>query len=67
MDLYLVTTSGLGSFYVVANHPTEAQEKLSTKFSKINYGFQSDRKVLKIEFVTSVLENVFDSEHSLIL
>ena len=50
-NLYLITTSGLGDFYVTGDDPGEAQHKLVAHLARNNAGFEYDRKVLKIEFL----------------
>jgi hypothetical protein len=52
MNLYLVT-NGLGTYYVVAECPTTAQNRLEKVLGDCDYGFTRDRKVKTIELLTS--------------
>ena len=49
-NLYRLTTK-LGIYWVSANHPTEAQDKLVNILDVNNYGFSKDRKVTTIELI----------------
>lgn len=46
--LYRIT-NGIGTYYVVADHPTEAANKLMDVLNQNNYGFFEDRKPKVIE------------------
>lgn len=52
MKLYLLTTSGLGDFYLVAKSPNDAESKLSTLLDKADYGFREKRKVENIRLLS---------------
>ena len=47
----------LGDYWVVAEHPTQAQEKLLTLLNKNSYGATDHRKVVNIELVAEGIEN----------
>lgn len=61
MNLYLVTNK-INDFYVLAEHPTEAQEKLEAKLDAADYGFPDDRKAKKIELVTCAITDSFNGK-----
>jgi len=52
MKLYLLTTKGLGDFYLVSESPNEAQDKLTELLVKADYGFTDRRKVTNIKWLT---------------
>ena len=49
-NLYLITTSGMGDFYVTGDDPGEAQQKLLNKIEKES-GFAHDKQVINIRFL----------------
>ncbi len=51
-NLYLLTTNGLGDYYVLANDPTEAQKALIKILDDQNYGLYNDRRVINIKWIT---------------
>jgi len=59
MNLYLLTTEGLGDFYLVANNPLEAQKKLEGELNKADYGFDYKRKVKVIKHLAEELKDSF--------
>ena len=52
MKLYKLETRGIGIFHVVANDPTEAENRLKELLSQAAYGFTSDRVVLSIGLIS---------------
>lgn len=56
MNLYKLTTEGLGVFYAVANSPNDAQGLLMTLLDKADYGFYSYRQVINIELLAKKLD-----------
>ena len=51
MRLYKLI-NGLGEYYVIANDPTEAEQKLKTVLDAGNgYGFERKRKVTGIDII----------------
>lgn len=44
-------TNKLGDYYIIAEHPTEAQDKLETCLKQADYSFDSHRKVYNIELI----------------
>lgn len=58
MKLYKLTNNvTINEWYVLADHPTEAEDKLITYFNKHDYGFKRDRKVSKIELIATKTED----------
>ena len=55
-NLYRLTTK-LGIYWVSANHPTEAQDKLLDILNVNNYGLSFDRKVTTIELIAQGIED----------
>jgi len=51
-NLYLITTKGLGDYYVIANDPTEAQDSLIKIFNAQNYGNSKNRKIINIKWLS---------------
>ena len=54
--LYLLTTKGLGDFYVIAENPTQAEENLIKIFDDQDYGFSKDRVVTNISFIAKAFK-----------
>jgi len=50
--LYLLTTEGLGEFYVVADNTLEAESALLTELQSQSYGTSDSRQVMNIRFIT---------------
>lgn len=48
MKLYRLENS-FGSYYVIAEHPTKAEDKLKEYLDKADYGYYDGRKVIKME------------------
>lgn len=73
MKLYLLTTHGLGDFYLVSKDPNEAEIKLTELLNKADYGFRYQRKVENIKLLAEKLGEFpvgipnFSSENRLIL
>ncbi len=55
MKLYILTTSGLGDFYLVAKSPNDAESKLKILLDKADYGIREKRKVENIRLLTEEL------------
>ena len=55
-NLYLLTTNGLGEFYLVAENPNDAKEKLELELNKSDYGFSGKRKVENIKILASEIK-----------
>lgn len=53
INLYRVTTSRLGDFYVVASSFDAAKEALESRLEKADYGFFDYRRVTNIELVAT--------------
>lgn len=58
-NLYLVSTSGLGQFHVIANDPTEAENALVKIFNEQDYGFRGDRRVINIKWLAEAFKPDF--------
>lgn len=56
MNLYLLTTSGLGDFYLVAKSSNDAQNLLKKLLDEAGYGISDCRKVINIRIVAAQLE-----------
>jgi hypothetical protein len=56
MKLYKVT-NGIGNWWVLANHPTEAEVKVTDHVNKNDYGFAKDRQVMSIELIATEAED----------
>lgn len=73
MTLFLLSTKGLGDFYVVESCPTSAVNRLNDLLETANYGHKEHRKVDTIKIIANELycfpENKpnFSSENRLIL
>lgn len=55
--LYMVTTKKVGNFYIVADHPTEAVNKLKKFFVDVNYGHIEDREIEVIKYLAETCED----------
>ncbi len=53
--LYLVSTYGLGDFYIVSPDPTSAEKLLTSLLDKTDYGLWSNRKITNIKILTEEL------------
>lgn len=51
MKLYLLKTKGLKDFYVVAEDPTEACNRLTSMLNKSDYGFSDNRRITQIDIL----------------
>ena len=56
MNLYFVETRKF-IYYVIAEHPTQAQEKLEDLLCKADYGFKENRHVIKITLMAQCIKN----------
>lgn len=55
-NLYLVATSGLGDYHVLANDPTEAQNALKRILDEQSYGMSADRRIINIEWLAEAFD-----------
>ena len=56
MNLYqLKTKSHRQTYYVVAEHPTDAQDYLKTMLDLADYDFYDNRKTIEIRFVAKLV------------
>jgi hypothetical protein len=51
MTLYLLTTKGLGDFYIIAKDSLHATNVLGLNLDKADYGFSSQREVENIKII----------------
>jgi len=65
MTLYKVT-NGVGDWWVIAEHPTEAEEKVKTHLNKHDYGYTDDRQVINISIIATESNNTFITDHFLL-
>ena len=63
MNLYSLT-NGIGTFYVVANDPTEAKLLLESNLDKADYGFSVDREVVTVVLLTHEVTSNFNGKPS---
>lgn len=66
MKLYKIE-NGIGTYWVVAEHPTEAEQKLKFLLDKNDYGFTDKRKALSITIIAEAVENNYIAGKFLIL
>ena len=64
MKLFLLTTEGLGDYYVIAKTLNDAEKLLNTQLDEADYGFSSDRIVRNIRIVTSEIKIGFNGRLS---
>lgn len=55
VNLYLLSTVGLGDFYLISPDPTSAERLLESLLNKADYGLSDKRKVIRISILTSEL------------
>ena len=55
--LYLLTTQGVGDFYLVANTPNDAEDNLKKLLNKADYAITEKRKVINIKLLSEELYN----------
>jgi hypothetical protein len=73
MKLYLLSTKGLGDFYLVSKSPNDTKYKLGEMLDKADYGFRADRKINNIKLLADEIMNIrentpnFSSGNKLIL
>ena len=73
MKLYLLTTNGLGDFYVIAENSNDAEVRLNGLLNKADYGFSGGRTVRNINILAEEIKEFpkgkpnFSSEQRLIL
>ncbi len=51
MKLYLLSTKGVGNFYLIAKNPNDAEMKLKHLLNSSDYGFEPSRKVCNIQLI----------------
>ena len=61
MNLYLCHNL-YGDFYVLAEHPTEAQEKTEAKLDEADYGVFHRRRVTDICLLARLVTNEFNGK-----
>ena len=66
MKLYRIE-NGLGTYWVVAEHPTEAEQKLKSLLDKNDYGFSDKRKATAITIIAEAIEDNYLTNKFLVL
>ena len=66
MKLYKVENK-LGIYWIIANDPTDAENKLLNILDRNDYGFFDDRKVKQITVIAEAIDNQFLTDKYLIL
>lgn len=54
-SLYLLETRSLGTYYVIADDPTQARNKLRGLLDKADYGFNHYREIMVIKLIAREL------------
>ena len=62
MQLFLLTTEGLGDYYIIAETPNDAEKLLDTQLNEADYGFSSNRIVRNIKILTSEIKIGFNDK-----
>ena len=62
MKLFLLTTEGLGDYYIIAETPNDAEKLLDTQLNEADYGFSSNRIVRNIKILTSEIKIGFNDK-----
>ena len=62
MKLFLLTTEGLGDYYIIAETPNDAEKLLGTQLNEADYGFSSNRIVRNIKILTSEIKKGFNDK-----
>jgi hypothetical protein len=67
MKLYKVT-NGTADWWVIADHPTEAEQKVKIHVNNTDYGFSKDRVVKSIEVIATKADDMsFVTGHFLLI
>lgn len=66
-NLYLLTTQGLGQFYVIANDPTQAQNALIDLLGKEDYSFRYKRTIINIQWLAKTMDSCLLQDTRLII
>ena len=61
-NLYLVTTNGLGDYYVLANDPTEAQNALKAILDEQKFGSSDDRRIINIKWIAEAFSKSLNDD-----
>lgn len=62
MKLFLLTTDGLGDYYIIAETPNDAEKLLETQLNEADYGFSSNRIVRNIKILTNEIKIGFNDK-----
>jgi hypothetical protein len=62
MKLFLLTTDGLGDYYIIAETPNDAEKLLKTQLNEAGYGFSSYRIVRNIKILTNEIKIGFNDK-----
>lgn len=67
MKLYKVTNE-IGDWFIIAKHPTEAEDKLIEHLDKTDYGLSKNRVIKRIEIIATMADDDrFISGHFLLV
>lgn len=59
--------NGIGTYWVIAEHPTQAEEKLKAILDANDYGFSDKRKAVTITVIAEVVETNYLTGKFLVL
>jgi len=62
MKLFLLTTDGLGDYYIIAETPNDAEKILEIQLNEADYGFNSGRIVRNIKIITNEIKIGFNGK-----
>lgn len=62
MKLFLLTTDGLGDYYIIAETPNDAEKLLETQLNEADYGFSRDRVIRNIKILTNEIKIAFNGK-----
>lgn len=64
MNLYLIKTKSIRhNYYVVAEHPTQAQEYLRKLLDLSDYDFSANRDAIEITFMAELVTEKYPNFH----
>ena len=66
MNLYKIE-NGIGTYWVIAAHPTEAEQKLKKILNDADYGFYDKREMKSIHLVAKAITDNWLTDKFLIL
>lgn len=67
MNLYRLDTGNLGEWYVIANDPTAAENRLREVLNAADYGWAGQRRVKRIDLLATAADTpMYLTDHRLI-